>query len=269
MANPFSYENKRVVVTGGYSGVGAALVELLSELGAAHITVLDIKEPSGPVDTFLATDLSDRTSLDGAIGAIEGPVHALFNNAGVAATMAPKTVMAVNYLAGRRLSECLADRMPPGGAIANTASIAGGRWAEHLAQIDELLALDDWDQALAWVEAQPELPPDSYSFSKECVQVYTLRSSRSTLAHGVRTNSVCPGIIETPLLADFRESMTDKMIDWTIEQSGRAAQPREIAGVLAFLASDAATYVNGLNLVADGGFNAALTTGQVDYSALA
>ena len=60
MANPFSYEGKRVVLTGAYSGVGAALLELLDELGAEHITVIDLKEPSGPASQFVQADLSSQ-----------------------------------------------------------------------------------------------------------------------------------------------------------------------------------------------------------------
>src|SRR4051794_32897402 len=92
-SNPFSYEGKRAVVTGAATGVGAALVELLAGLGAASITVLDVKEPSGPVGTFLQTDLADPASVDAAIAAIEGPVDVLCNNAGVAATLPMRTVM--------------------------------------------------------------------------------------------------------------------------------------------------------------------------------
>ena len=124
--NPFSFEGKRAVVTGAATGVGAALIELLAELGAAHVTVLDVKKPTGPCRRFLETDLSDKKAVDRAIAAIEGPVHALFNNAGVAATQAPRTVLAVNVLALRRLSEGLFERMPVGAAIVNTASIAAG-----------------------------------------------------------------------------------------------------------------------------------------------
>ena len=67
MTNPFSYEGKRVVITGAYSGVGAALLELVAELGAAHITVLDVKEPSGPATTFRQTDLSSQAEVDAAV----------------------------------------------------------------------------------------------------------------------------------------------------------------------------------------------------------
>jgi len=271
VTTPFNYAGKRVVVTGGATGVGAALLSLLAELDAAHVTVLDLKTPTGPHDVFLDTDLSRPNAVDAAISAIDGEVHALFNNAGVADTMPPRTVIAVNYLALRRLSESLLERMPEDAAIVNTASTAGGQWAEHVPQITEVLDLDGWDDALAWVDGHLDaLGVAPYFFSKELVQVYTLRSSRPTIKRGVRTNSVCPAPIDTPLLSDFRATMTDKLIDWNIaETNGRPAKPREVATVLAFLGSDAAAYVNGVNLVVDAGFTAALTTNQVDFAALA
>jgi NAD(P)-dependent dehydrogenase (short-subunit alcohol dehydrogenase family) len=271
MSNPFSYQGKRVVVTGAATGVGAALIQVLKEQGAAHIAVLDIKAPSGPHDQFIETDLSRESAVEAAIRAIQGPVHALFNNAGVADTQPPRTVIAVNYLALRRLSEKLLDRIPDGGAIVNTASTAGGQWGARLAQINELLGIAGWSETLAWIDANlAGLKQAPYFFSKELVQVYTMKSSRPTIRRGVRTNSVCPSPIDTPLLADFRKTISDKIIDWNIsETNGRPVTPREVATVLAFLGSDAARYVNGVNLLVDAGFSAAMATGQVDFSRMA
>jgi NAD(P)-dependent dehydrogenase (short-subunit alcohol dehydrogenase family) len=271
VSNPYHYEGKRVVVTGAATGVGAALIEVLAELNVAHVTTLDIKTPTGPYDVFIETDLSEPSAVDAAIAAIVGDVHALFNNAGVADTMPPRMVIAVNYLALRRLSEGLLERIPEGGSIVNTASTAGGQWQSHLPQLTEVLDLDDWEQALAWCEAHlGELGVMPYFFSKELVQVYTMRSSRPTIRRGVRTNSVCPSPIDTPLLKDFRETMSDKLIDWNVsETNGRLVTPREVATVLAFLGSDAAGYVNGVNLLVDAGFTAAMNTGQVDFSGMA
>src|SRR5437660_1247791 len=107
MPNPFSYSNKRVVVTGAASGVGAALLELLDEIGAPEVTVLDRLTPRGPHARFIETDLADKSAVTAAIAAIEGPVDVLFNNAGVAATQPPRVVLGVNYLALRSLSEGL------------------------------------------------------------------------------------------------------------------------------------------------------------------
>jgi NAD(P)-dependent dehydrogenase (short-subunit alcohol dehydrogenase family) len=268
--NPFSYAGKRVVVTGAASGVGAALIELLAELDVAHVTVLDVKPPIGPHDVYTEVNLSEPDAVDAAIARIDGPVDALFNNAGVADTMPPRTVIAVNYLAVRRLSESLLDRIPDGGAIVNTASIAGGQWRSHKEAINEVLDLDDWDETLELVDARlAELGVPPYFFSKELVQVWTMRSSRPTIRRGVRTNSVCPSPIDTPLLADFRATQGDTVIDWNVsETNGRLVTPREVAFALAFLGSDAAAYVNGVNLTLDAGFTAAMTTGQVDFSGM-
>lgn len=222
MSDPFGYAGKHVVVTGAATGVGAALLDLLAEIGAPEVTVVDRKAPSGPHARFIDADLAEEAAVTDVIAALDVPVDVLFNNAGVAATQPPRVVLAVNYLALRRLSEGLLAQIPSGGAIVNTASIAGVRWPEHLAEIGALLDLDGWDASLDWVEEHLEaMGGDSYSFSKEVVRVWGMRHSRITGARGVRTNSVCP-----------------------------------------------AAYVNGHDLIADGGFNAALTTGQVDFSGL-
>ncbi|HQV59062.1 MAG TPA: coniferyl-alcohol dehydrogenase [Ilumatobacteraceae bacterium] len=264
-----SYQGKHVVITGAATGVGAAMLNVLHTLGAPRVTVLDVKAPTGPHDTYLAVDLGDEAAVDAAIGQIDGTVDVLFNNAAVNSTAGVRTTIAVNYLSLRRLSERLLGQIPSGGAIINTASIAGSQWPAHLAQINELLDIADWDAALDWVEGQTDLFGDVYSFSKEIVQVWTMRSSRPTATHGVRTNSVCPAPIDTPLLVDFRKTMSDALIDWNISQAtGTVMTPAEVAWPLAFLGSPAASYINGLNMVADGGFGAAMTTGQVDFSAI-
>ena len=90
MKNPFSYQGKRVVITGAYSGVGAAAVELLSSLGASDIVALDIKRPGGSITRFIETNMADAAAIDAAVAAIDGPVHALFNNAGSSTKLRPQ-----------------------------------------------------------------------------------------------------------------------------------------------------------------------------------
>jgi NAD(P)-dependent dehydrogenase (short-subunit alcohol dehydrogenase family) len=271
MTHPYSYQDRRVVVTGAARGVGAALLDVVAELGVAHVTVLDVEAPTGQHDAFVATDLAQEASVHEAIAQIQGPVHALFNNAGVADTRPAPTVLSVNYLAPRALSEGLLDRMGDRGAIVNTASLAGNLWRKRAPQINALLDVeiaDGWAAALQWFDAEtPTLGQTPYNFSKEVLEVYTLRSSRRTMRRGVRTNSVCPGPIDTPLLPDFRQTTSDKIVDWNIrEMNGRPVAPREVALALAFLGSPAASYINGVNLDIDAGFSAALATGQVDLS---
>ena len=125
---PYDFSGRRIVVTGGATGVGAALLDLLAESGATDVTVLDVKQPDGPHATYLPTDLADPAAVDAAIAAIDGPLDALFNNAGVADTLPPATVFQVNVLAPIRLAEALLPQFTRGGAIVTTASIAGLQW---------------------------------------------------------------------------------------------------------------------------------------------
>ncbi|MFK7896271.1 MAG: coniferyl-alcohol dehydrogenase [Myxococcota bacterium] len=270
MSHPFDYSGKRVVITGAFSGVGAALLDILVELGSPEVIALDINKPAGPISSFIETNMGKAPSVAAAIEQIDGPIDVLFNNAGVAATHPVEDVMAINWLGLRQLSEGLLPQIKAGGAIANTASIAGGQWPGHLQEVLECIALEDREELFGWCNDHAELVGDGYAFSKECVQVYTMKSAKSSLAHHVRTNSVCPAPIDTPLLPDFNKTMSEKTMNWTIDQiGGDIATPRDIAKTLAFIGSDAAGYVNGVNLNVDMGFNAFMTTGQIDFSALA
>ncbi len=265
-----NFAGKRIVITGAYSGIGAALVELLRQFGADQIAVLDIKEPEASVEQFIETDMGNPISIDTAIAQINaddaGPVDILFNNAGVAATLPAETVMRVNILGLKRLTQGLMPTMQAGGAVVNTASVAGNRWPEHLVEINSLLAIDSWDEGAAWVADHADLVADGYFFSKECVQVYTMRTARWATELGSRINSVCPSPVDTPLLPAFRETMTDQAIDWAIESgAGRVATAEDQAQALLFLASDLASYVNGVNLLVDGGYTAAVQMGQVTF----
>jgi len=264
------FAGKRIVITGAYSGIGAALVELLRQSGADQVVVLDIKEPEAKVDQFIETDMGHPASIDEAIAKINArgapAVDLLFNNAGVAATQPADTVMRVNALGLKRLTEGLLPKMKAGGAIVNTASVAGNGWPGHLEQINALLEIDSWDEGVSWVVDNAELVADGYFFSKEYVQVYTMRMAKTATEHGLRINSVCPSPVDTPLLPAFRETMTDQAIDWAIEAgAGRVATAEDQARALLFLGSGLASYINGVNLIVDGGFGAALQMGQAAF----
>ena len=64
------------------------------------------------------------------------------------------------------------------------------------------------------------LTANPYGFSKECAQVYTMQLAPALLSRGVRINSVCPGLIETPLLKDFSNTLGQGVMDWMVSQSG-------------------------------------------------
>jgi NAD(P)-dependent dehydrogenase (short-subunit alcohol dehydrogenase family) len=81
---------------------------------------------------------------------------------------------------------------------------------------------------------------------------------------GFRINAVLPGPVETPILADFEESMGKDTLDGVKELLGRHAQPEDIADGILFLASNAARWINGHPLIIDGGISGAVASGVVD-----
>ena len=119
----WDYEGMRVVVTGGGgSGMGAAAVTELADLGA-EIPVIDRKEPPVEVASYQNADLLDPEAASAAIAKIGGTVHALFNCAGLPGPpFSDVDTMSVNFLAMRHVAEETAKLMTTGGAIASISS---------------------------------------------------------------------------------------------------------------------------------------------------
>jgi NAD(P)-dependent dehydrogenase (short-subunit alcohol dehydrogenase family) len=254
---------KRILLTGASSGIGHACGEMLVASGA-EVVSLDIKDAPPGVATHIHCDMADPASIDTALARVAGRFDALLNVAGVPGTQDPLLIMKVNILGLRHLSQAMLDRMNPGGAIVNIASVAGFNWQRRYVQLQELLATPDFTAGVRWCEAHPLDGNDAYHFSKEAVVVYTMQLAGPALARGLRCNSVSPGPVDTPLLPDFKTQAGPGQIDWVIEKIGRAASPRDIANVVLFLATGPSEFVNGRDLVVDRGLYAGLTAGWID-----
>ena len=269
MTSPFDYTGRIVLITGAATGMGAETAALLVDAGA-EVHALDIAEVTGPVAGSQRVDLGDPKSIDSVLDALPERIDAVMNCAGIpgGTRFDARTVMRVNFLGLRHLTEAIFDRIPSGGSVTSIASLAGGGWTNHVTELTELLATGDFRAAEAWLDGRDDLIGDGYGFSKECVQYWTMWRSVTAIKSGVRINSICPGVTDTAIMADFRQAMGDNAIEMTAEAGiGRLATADEMAPAMAFLGSEgAASYVNGVNLDIDGGFMAAMTTGQVDFA---
>lgn len=239
---------KVAVVTGGASGIGAAVVRLLTSRGAsvvsADLNVADgeaVARAAGERAVFLRTDVSSEADskalVDLAVSRFGG-LDMAFNNAGIDGPSLPlaeqtgetfQQVFAVNmlgvFLGMKYQIQAMLAR--GGGAIVNTSSIAGLRGHPGISL---------------------------YSASKHGVNGLTKSAAIEYGQHNIRINSVCPGGIQTPMLAEYLESNPQlKALIIDNNPMRRMGESEEMAQAAVWLASPAASYVNGQELAVDGG----------------
>jgi NAD(P)-dependent dehydrogenase (short-subunit alcohol dehydrogenase family) len=261
------YQNKRVVVSGCFSGMGEATARLLRDQGA-EVHGLDYKDSQLTLASFRRVDLRDPASIDTAAQAIGGKVDALFNCAGLPQTAGALDVMKVNYAGTRRLTERVLPLMSAGGAVVTVSSNAGLGWSRRVPVLMQLLKIDTYEAAVQWCEANPETVREGYSFSKEALILWTMMMSTPLIKRGIRINCTMPGPTQTPMMKQFEAATAASVLDAAAQPINRRATPEEQAAALVFLNSDAASYINGVALPVDGGFLGGVATGQIDLSAM-
>jgi NAD(P)-dependent dehydrogenase (short-subunit alcohol dehydrogenase family) len=248
------FTGRVVVVTGGAGDIGRAAATAFAA-GGASVVLVDRDENRleqaraaiGGEKLAVVADVSMEADVRRYVdSAVEwrGRIDVLFNNAGVEGRNAPLAecpaelfddVIAVNvrgiFLGLRHVLPVMlaAGR----GAIVNTASTAS-------------------------FVAHPARGP--YSASKHAVLGLTKAAAAEVAAQGVRVNAVCPGAVDTrmsrAIAADVDRERPDEAFARVVPKipAGRYATPEGIAAVVCFLASDAASYVNGAAWLVDGGF---------------
>lgn len=259
-------QRPRVVLTGGSTGIGAATAARLTASGA-EVTILDVTRPAHGVGEFLACDLADPAAIDAALEALPGPWDALVNVAGIPGPRPAEPVIAVNFLGLRHLTERLLPRLRSGGSVVSVASTAAQGWQRRAAVIDALLDTPDFAAGLAWCRANGALwEKDPYTFSKQCVVAWTYRAAGAARAHGVRVNAVSPGGVDTRLTENFTAQIGAEQVAWMNSHIGRAGVPDDIAKVIAFVAVGDCGWLNGVDIVVDGGMTAGRLGGWIDFT---
>ena len=250
-----------ILLTGGSSGVGEATAKQLLARGHKVVS-LDIKPSTNPDITHHHCDLSDPASIDGVLADLTGPYSSVLNVAGVPMAVGNELTMKVNYFGLRYFTEKVWDRIADGGTVVNVASIAGNNWRKRRGLLMEMMAIEDFDEGVAWWNKNEEtVGTDAYTFSKEAVVVYTMRLAGKGLARGIRVNDVGPGPVETPILPDFTNDVGADVMQSMIDVVGRSAQPSDIGEALVTLAEGQISWLNGQHIIVDGGLMAGLSSG--------
>ncbi len=255
-------ENRVAIVTGAASGIGLACAQRFAREGAIVIgtdlnesaewqSVLELS-PQSRLELLDVTDGAAQQALAERAVQDFGRIDILVTAAGVGdggpvGTIEDATwdkVINVNlkgtYLSIRSVIETM--RAQRSGSIVTIASIEGLNGTEG---------------------------GSAYNASKGGVVLLTKNVAIDYGRVGVRCNTICPGFIDTPMLADVMAAMPDFKADVQREtKMGRFGKPEEIAGAACFLASDDASFVTGHTLVVDGGYTAGHSHGIVELMGL-
>ena len=240
-------DGRVALVTGGGSGIGAACAERFAAEGATVVT-LDL---AGAVDYVV--DVTDESAVSSAIDALvagHGRLDVVVNSAGVAGGGPVHTVDASDWarvigvnLTGTYLSckHALRHMMEQrAGSIVTVASVEGIEGTEG---------------------------GSTYNASKAGVVMLTKNMAIDYGSKGIRSNCICPGFIQTPLLSSVLDSPGMEVYRERIRAEhklGRFGRPDEIAGAALFLASDDSSFVTGHALVVDGGYTAGRRPGMLE-----
>jgi len=248
--------NKTIVITGACSGIGAETARLMRQRGACVIG-MDRNDPMLSLDGFVKVDLAEEAAIDAAIRQLPDRIDGLCNVAGVPGTAPVGLVSRVNYLGQRHLTERLIDRMPAGGSIVQVSSILGYFFQQRVDLHKTLAGIEGFEAGLAWLARHPVEQKGCYEYFKEALIVWTMQRSQSLFKdRDLRMNCVAPGPVFTPILGDFVTQLGAERVQADAQRMKRPAFADEVAPALAFLCSDDARWINGINLPVDGGFAA-------------
>ncbi len=241
----FGLQGRVVIVTGGSQGIGEACARRFAREGA-HVVIADVADERGRAlagelgARYVHCDVGDKAQVNALVAdalQAHGRIDVLVNNAGIFRAADFLDVTEEDFDAVLRVN--LKGAFLVGQAVAREMARAGGGSIVNMSSVNSVLAI-------------PNIA--SYNVSKGGINQLTRAMALALADQGVRVNAVGPGTIGTELAAKAvltsEEARNKIMMRTPLKRLG---EPSEIADVVAFLASDAASYITGEIIMVDGG----------------
>ena len=241
----FGLQGRTVIVTGAAQGIGEACARRFAAEGAA-VVIADVADSPGQAladalgATYVHCDVGDKAQVDALVAQVlqaHGRIDVLVNNAGIFKAADFLDVTEADFDAVLRVN--LKGSFLVGQAVARAMAQAGRGSIVNMSSVNGVLAI-------------PSIA--SYNVSKGGINQLTRAMALALADRGVRVNAVAPGTIATELAAQSvltsEEARNKIMMRTPLKRLG---QPDEIADVVAFLASDASSYITGEIIMVDGG----------------
>ena len=246
-------QDKVAIITGAGSGMGRVAAQLFAGQGArvvvaefdeaAGAETVRLVEDAGGTASFVRTDVADEASARAMVDhahATYGRVDVLYNNAGVMPE-ADHSVVDTDVATWDRVMAVNVRGVFLGCKYAIPPMVEQG--SGSIINIASFVAL-----------VGCSVPQDAYTASKGALLALTRSLAVQFGPQGVRTNAICPGPVETPLLMDWLVKDEEaKRIRLARNPTGRFGKPEEIVSMAIYLASDESRWTNGASLVVDGG----------------
>ena len=248
----------RVAVAGGTTIVAQEIITRLANNGH-EVVAFDVTSPRDVVQ-WIKLDFRQPETVGAALEHVDGAFDAFV----IAVDCAPREghareILIARFLSTRLMLEAMVARLSWGASILTIASSMGWRWRQNFFQVQELMKLSSADEVQGFLERYDMEEFRAYSIASEALIAMSTLKTEAFIAHGIRANTISPAAVNNEFFDVFTKRFGPKALA-NLARAGRVDCPNEIANVVEWMISEQSTWINGQDIIVDGGIEAMITS---------